>query len=288
MSKPLKHPFLCGNREETLLRDSEKSKMDKIRSADGVAIHYRVLGKGEPALVFIHGWGADLSYWDKQLAHFTETHTVVALDLAGHGDSGIERKDWTVEAYGGDVETLVKNLDLDSIILIGHSMGGLVMIEAACRMSERIRGLIGVDTLVDFEMTLPQDEIDGWIQAFRSDFVQSTQGYVRSLFPKSADPKIVEKVVADMVAASPVVGIGTLQGFFDYYKHRLREAAQQIKVPLICINSDMHPTEADINRKYIPSFKVKIMTGVGHFPMIEAPETLNRLLDEAIGEMTQL
>ena len=262
--------------------------MDKVPSADGVPIHFQVQGHGEPALVFIHGWSADLSYWEKQLAHFKETYTVVAPDLAGHGDSGIERKDWTVEAYSGDVEAVVKNLDLDSVILIGHSLGGLVMIEAACRIQERVKGLIGVDTLVDFEMSLPQDEIDGWIEAFRSDFVQSTEGYVRSLFPQSADPEIVEKVVADMVAAPSVVGIGTLQGFFDYSKHRLREAAQQIKVPLTCINSDMHPTEVDINRKYIPSFKVKIMTGVGHFPMVEDPETLNRLLDEAVGEMTQL
>jgi pimeloyl-ACP methyl ester carboxylesterase len=262
--------------------------MDKVSSADGVSIHFQLQGKGEPALVFIHGWSADLSYWDKQLTHFTETHTVVALDLAGHGDSGSERKSWTVEAYSGDVEAVVKNLGLDSVILIGHSLGGLVMIEAACRMQDRVKGLIGVDTLVDFEMSLPQDEIEGWIEAFRSDFVQSTDGYIRSLFPQSAEPNLVEKVVADMVVAPPVVGIGTLQGFFDYYKHRLREAAKLIKVPLICINSDMHPTELDTNRKYISSFKVKIMAGVGHFPMVEDPETLNRLLGEAIGEMTQL
>jgi pimeloyl-ACP methyl ester carboxylesterase len=259
--------------------------MDKVPSVDGVPIHYLVQGKGKPALVFIHGWSADLSYWEKQLAHFKETQTVVALDLAGHGDSGIERKDWTVEAFSKDVEAVVKDLDLDSVILIGHSLGGLVMIEAALRMHECIRGLTGVDTLVDFEMSLPQDEIDEWIEAFRSDFVHSTEEYVRSLFPKQADPDLVEKVIADMVAAPPKVGIGTLKGFFDYYKYRLRKAAQKIKVPLICINSYMHPPEVETNRKYIPSFKAKIMTGVGHFPMVEDPETLNRLLGEAIGEI---
>ncbi|MDH4218871.1 MAG: alpha/beta hydrolase, partial [Candidatus Aminicenantes bacterium] len=188
--------------------------MDKAPSADGVLIHFQVQGQGEPALVFIHGWSADLSYWDKQFAHFTETYKVVALDLAGHGDSGIERKDWTVEAYSKDVEAVVKMLDLGSVILIGHSLGGLVMIEAACRIPERIKGLIGVDTLVDFEMSIPQDEIDGWLEAFRSDFVQSTEEYVRSLFPQNADPDLVARVVADMVAAPPIVGIGTLQGFF--------------------------------------------------------------------------
>jgi len=286
MSKLLKHSFLYGIRQETLARDSEESKMDKAPSADGVLIHFQVQGQGEPALVFIHGWSADLSYWDKQFAHFTETYKVVALDLAGHGDSGIERKDWTVEAYSKDVEAVVKMLDLGSVILIGHSLGGLVMIEAACRIPERIKGLIGVDTLVDFEMSIPQDEIDGWLEAFRSDFVQSTEEYVRSLFPQNADPDLVARVVADMVAAPPIVGIGTLQGFFDYHNNRLRQAALQIKVPLICINSDMHPTETETNRQYIPSFKVKIMPGVGHFPMVEDPETLNHLLEEAVSEIS--
>jgi pimeloyl-ACP methyl ester carboxylesterase len=286
MSKLLKHQFLYVNREETLARDSEKSKMSEVFSADGVPIHFQVQGQGEPALVFIHGWCMDLNYWDKQVAQFQGKHTVAALDLAGHGDSGIERKDWSVEAYSKDVEAAVKNLGLDSLILIGHSLGGLVMIEAALRMQERIRGLIGVDTLVDFEMSLPQDETDEWIEAFRRDFVQSTEEYVRSLFPKGADPDLVEQVVADMVAAQPKVGIGTLQGFFDYYKYKLRKAAWQIKVPLICINSDMNPPEVEINRKYIPSFKAKIMAGVGHFPMVEDPETLNRLLEEAIGEIS--
>jgi len=260
--------------------------MGQVFSTDGVSIHFQVKGQGEPALVFIHGWCMDSSYWDKQLAYFEGKHTVVALDLAGHGDSGIERKHWSVEAYSKDVEAVVKNLDLGSAILIGHSLGGLVMIEAACRMPERIKALIGVDTLVDFEMSLPQDEIDGWIETFRSDFVHSTEEYVRSLFPQSAEPDLVEKVVADMVAAPLKAGIGTLQDFFDYYKHRLREAARQIKVPLICVNSDMHPTEADINRKYIPSFRAKIIAGVGHFPMVEDPEMLNRLLKEAIGEIS--
>jgi len=260
--------------------------MGEVFSADGVPIHFQVQGQGEPALVFIHGWCMDSSYWDKQVAHFEGKHTVVALDLVGHGDSGIEREDWSVEVFSRDVEAVVKDLDLDSVILIGHSLGGLVMIEAALRMHECIRGLIGVDTLVDFEMSLPQDEIDEWIEAFRSDFVHSTEEYVRSLFPKEADPDLVEQVAADMVAAPPTIGIGTLQGFFDYYKYRLREAARQIKLPLICINSDMHPPEVDTNRKYIPSFEAKIMAGVGHFPMVEDPETLNRLLEEVIGEIS--
>ncbi len=285
MSKLLNHPFLCGKREETSVRDSEESKMGGVFSADGVSIHFRVQGHGEPALVFIHGWSADMSYWDKQLTHFKEIHKVVALDLAGHGNSGTERKDWTVEAYSRDVEAVVKALHLDSVILIGHSLGGLVMIEAACRIPERVQGLIGVDTLVDFEMSLPQDEIEEWLDAFRGDFAHSTEEYVRSLFPLDANPEHVEQVVADMVAAPLNVGIGTLQGFFDYYNYRLREAARQIKAPLICINSDMHPPEIDTNRKYIPSFKAKIMAGVGHFPMVEDPEMLNRLLGEAIGEI---
>ena len=124
--------------------------VDSALSADGVSIHYQVQGKGKPALIFIHGWCCDRSYWDEQLSHFTQQYKVVAIDLAGHGDSGLERKAWTMEAYGEDVVAVVNKLKLQEVILVGHSMGGYVILEAARRLPERIIGLVGVDTLNDF------------------------------------------------------------------------------------------------------------------------------------------
>jgi pimeloyl-ACP methyl ester carboxylesterase len=98
-------------------------KVDVVPSVDGVTIAYEVAGQGTPALVFVHGWSCDRSYWAGQLEAFSRDFTVVAPDLGGHGESGLDRKAWTIKSFGGDVATVVERLDLKQVILIGHSMG---------------------------------------------------------------------------------------------------------------------------------------------------------------------
>src|SRR5882762_1994438 len=93
-------------------------------SPDGIRIAYEVHGEGTPALVFVHGWSCDRNYWKGQLEPFAEQFKVVAIDLAGHGESELGRKAWTIGAFGADVAAVVKALGLQHVILIGHSMGG--------------------------------------------------------------------------------------------------------------------------------------------------------------------
>jgi pimeloyl-ACP methyl ester carboxylesterase len=78
------------------------SVRDHVPSFDGTPIYYEVCGDGEPALVFIHGWCCKRSYWVNQLSEFAQRHKVVAVDLAGHGESGLDRKAWTIPAFGED------------------------------------------------------------------------------------------------------------------------------------------------------------------------------------------
>src|SRR5262249_7740442 len=115
-------------------------------SADGVTIHYDVQGQGATALVFVHGWCCDRRYWDRQTAHFAPDYTVVWLDLAGHGTSGHDRTTWTIPAFGADIVAVVEQLGLAQVVLIGHSAGGLVVIEAARRLPTTVIGVVGVDT----------------------------------------------------------------------------------------------------------------------------------------------
>lgn len=92
-----------------------------------MAIAYQVVGSGKPALLFVHGWYCDQSYRNAQVNHFAPQYKVVTIDLAGHGKSGLDRKTWTMEAFGDDVMAVVKELDLDRVVLIGHSIGGHVI-----------------------------------------------------------------------------------------------------------------------------------------------------------------
>src|SRR5689334_5305170 len=62
-------------------------------SADGVHIEYRIYGKGEPAVVLVHGWSCNENYWNEQVNPLKTRYTVVLIDLAGHGASGKNRTD---------------------------------------------------------------------------------------------------------------------------------------------------------------------------------------------------
>ena len=98
-----------------------------VTSPDSIQIAYEVHGAGDPALIFVHGWSCDRSYWKGQLETFSKNFKVVAIDLAGHGESGLGRQAWTIEAFGADVEAVVEKLGLKRVILIGHSMRGDVI-----------------------------------------------------------------------------------------------------------------------------------------------------------------
>src|SRR5689334_18861515 len=69
---------------------------------DSVHIDYRVWGKGEPAVVLIHGWACDAAYWTAQIEALKSKYTVVAVNLAGHGGSERNRSDWSMGNYGED------------------------------------------------------------------------------------------------------------------------------------------------------------------------------------------
>jgi pimeloyl-ACP methyl ester carboxylesterase len=254
----------------------------RVMSPDNVAISYRVRGTGKPALVFVHGWCCDQGYWKFQVPHFAKRHKVVTIDLAGHGESGLGREAWTMKAFGKDVVAVIEKLDLDRVILIGHSMGGAVIIEAARQMPRRVIGLVGADTYLNLERRYTQEQIDETLARFKANFVESTGKLVRSIFLPYADPALVEWVVKDMSFAPPEVGIGAMQGYLTFEP---KEALKRVRVPIYCINSDMRPTNVEAGRRHALSFEVKLMSGVGHFVMLEDPQTFNRLLTETINEL---
>jgi pimeloyl-ACP methyl ester carboxylesterase len=259
---------------------AEASQLTAL-SPDSIAISYTVQGKGEPALVFIHCWSCDRSYWKNQVPYFQKNYQVVTLDLAGHGGSGLGRKDWTIESFAGDVAAVVKALDLKRVILIGHSMGGPVGIEAARLMPDRVIGLIGVDTFRDFAMKTPDEQRKAFLAAFAANFPGTTSQFVKSMFPEGADSTLVATVAADMASEPPEVGIGAMRSIMDYDP---TPALRELKIPIRCINTDKWPTNVEGNKKLASSFDAKFLPGLGHFVQLEDPAKFNELLAETIQE----
>jgi pimeloyl-ACP methyl ester carboxylesterase len=121
-------------------------------SRDGISLSFEVHGSRAPALVFVHGWSCDRSYWSRHLGAFAGRHQAVAVDLAGHGESGVGRQTWTMPAFGEDVVAVVEHLGLGAVVLIGHSMGGDVVVETALRLRDQVVGVVWADTYDNLEI----------------------------------------------------------------------------------------------------------------------------------------
>ena len=256
---------------------------DVVVSSDGIPIRYEVSGTGEPALVFVHGWSCDRTYWRSQVEPFAERYQVVTIDLAGHGESGLGREAWTMPAFGDDVLAVVRRLALGRTVLIGHSMGGDVIVETARHLGARVLGLVWVDTYGTLDRPLSRQELDDFATPFRADFVSTTRDFVRGMFVPDSDPTLVEWIVADMSAAPPEVALDALRharGNDDAVVDALRD----LSAPVVAINPDDGTTDIEGLRHH--GVTAVLLPGVGHFLMLEDPEGFNRLLQDAIDVFT--
>ena len=274
----------CQQAEQT---PSVGPREGSVASADGVPIHYRVAGSGEPTLVFVHGWCCDGTYWDEVVAHFSPRHRVVTVDLAGHGQSGLDRQQWSMAAFGADVRAVVDELGLDDVVLIGHSMGGAVIVEAALGMPERVRGLVGVDNFQKATIHMPPQMVEDTMAKYRQDFAATAKPFVRGMFAATADSVLVERVANDMAQGPPAVGIGALGAFLDWFAGDSAEALAKLQVPLHCINSDKLSTDAEAMAELVTDYRLRLMPGCGHFVWLEDPASFHRLLEETLSDFAE-
>ena len=253
---------------------------------DGVHIDYRVWGHGEPAVVLIHGWSCDENYWSAQVEALKAKYTVVGINLAGHGASERNRSDWSMGNYGEDVATVVRQLQNRQVVLVGHSMGADVALEATRRIGDRVIGIIAVDSLKSIGLPpMKPQEIERHLAPFRDHFIEATRDYVtKTMFAPGADPAFMQKVAYDMSLEPPEVAIPSMQSLLAMDFTTL---LPDIHVPVYAINSDLSPTDEARIRKSLPQFKADVLEHTGHFLMMEVPQRFNPVLIKDIDALVQ-
>jgi len=255
-----------------------------VRSADGTRIAYAFKGAGTPALVLVHGWSCDRRYWDAQFEPLSRQFLVVVLDLAGHGESDSGRKEWSISAFGSDVAAVVRHLALEDTVLVGHSMGGDVILDAATRLRDFVKGLIWVDTYSELPCVSTREQVHGRMEPFRTNFGDETRRFVRSMFGSGADPSLVERIASDMSAAPLEVALGAMEAAWTFGA-AVPALLDTLRLPLVAINPDNSSTDIESMRRL--GIEVVLVPGVGHFPMIEDPRAFNHQLVTAVKTMLQ-
>jgi pimeloyl-ACP methyl ester carboxylesterase len=200
------------------------------------------------------------------------------VDLAGHGGTDANRTEWSMEKFGQDVATAVATLPNKQLILVGHSMGGPVAIEAARLLKGRVIGIIGVDTFKTIGAPLPSAaQLDAILKPFEANFIGHTREMIATrFFAPGANPQLAQKIAYDMSLSPPKVAIPSMRAVLAY---DFAAPLKEISAPIVAINSDLGEPVNELRiRKVLPKFRAVVLPAAGHFLMMEDPARFNPAL----------
>ncbi|OGA41635.1 MAG: hypothetical protein A3G28_01945 [Betaproteobacteria bacterium RIFCSPLOWO2_12_FULL_68_19] len=244
-------------------------------------MHFVRSGKGAAPLVFVHGFTCSHEDWRFQVAHFSQANEVVACDLRGHGATPGRAHECSIEHYGGDVAALLAHLELGNAVLVGHSMGCRVVLEAARLDPERIAGVV----LIDGSRVGSAAAQAGGYAAFVEPLVR--QMFLRPCAEADAAVERALRLPADL-------GSALWASMVRWDLERMDAALAALRAPAMAIQSTyldaerrrvpLGPGETtpwlELLRERLKDVAIEVVPGVGHFTQLEAPGAVNRLLDE--------
>lgn len=254
----------------------------------GVNIEYEDNGLGDTTLLLVHGWGINKEYWAEQVKYFSGEYRVVTVDLPGFGQSGKNRKNWSVEEYGKDLTSVIKKLDLENVIIVGHSMSGAIVLETALKNPDKIIGVVGIDNFKNTGVPVTEEmkaENQKIFASIRAEFKNSVSRYANNaLFSKETDTLIKQRVVNDLISSDSIIAVDCMEQGEEY---PLDKKLQSLNKNLYLINSDYFPTDtAALHRNKI-KYKLYQQHGVGHYGMIEKPAEFNLMLQNVIRDISK-
>lgn len=257
-------------------------RFERFQTADGALAATRI-GEGERLIVPIHGWACRRSHWAGQLSLLSGFGEVLAVDLPGHGDSAQTLP--VVASVKGLAEQLVALIEQQRnerpVLLLGHSMGGAVALEAA-RLMKHVVGVVLVDTFVIPYGDVSEQMASEIERAFVEDFV----GAMRNLIETNTCgdfPAVLKQLLHhDMASATPG---WALPLWADLLRWQPNEALAANRGITFAINGGIIP---DVARQRCAEFLTEmVLPEAKHFPHLERPTAFNALLTKVLTQITQ-
>jgi pimeloyl-ACP methyl ester carboxylesterase len=257
-------------------------------------IHHVVAGAGAPPLVFVHGLCCSHTDWRLQVEHFCARHMTIAVDLPGHGATPAADAA-TIEACGAEVAALLDAHAVPPAVLVGHSLGCRVVLEAASRVPERVAGIV----LVDGSRFGP-----GMTQTFEAAFAAGgykplLRGLFQQMFTPRSDAGTAAAAIERALAVPEDVGRSLLLSLVRYDVDKLEAALAATKTPLLVLQTtfvndkreraSMRAGQTtpylDYIRAKVPAARIEVLPGLGHFPQLDAPAETNRAIERFIASL---
>jgi pimeloyl-ACP methyl ester carboxylesterase len=240
---------------------------------EGRKVHYSVTGAGASALVLIHGWTCDSSFWSANIPDLASHYRVVAVDLPGHGQSD-PAPDYSMDSFADAVSAVLNAEHIGKAALVGHSMGGAILLAFARRHPEQTTALVAVDGLMIDSATAERFLV--FAKSFQGpDAMATREKMIASLFSAATTPELKERIRKGMLATPAEVAAGSMLGMASPpFWHD-----DSIGLPFleIAAANNKSMTLESLQRHFAKA-QLKRIDGTGHFLMMEKPAEFDQML----------
>jgi 3-oxoadipate enol-lactonase len=259
----------------------------KFKTIDGVTLHYTRKGREQTTpLVFINSLGTDLRIWDTVAASFADRFMLIRYDKRGHGLSDCPSGPYTIRQHTNDLTGLLEQLQVESAVMIGVSVGGMIAIDYTASYPQRVKALILSDTAA--KIGTP----DMWnerISLLRENGISHIAG---AILARWFSPAFAGQYPAayrgyyNMLTRTPLEGyIATCEAIRDA---DLSDVVPSIEVPTLVVNgAEDGATPPDLVRgltEALPNARFDLIEQAGHIPSIEQPAVLTAKIDQFLKE----
>ncbi len=259
--------------------------MSSIVTDQGI-VHYEAYGRGQP-VILLHGWLGSWGYWLDTMESLKKQYRCYALDFWGFGESGKRRSSYSVGDFVDLVDQFMDRLGIENAPVVGHSMGGTVAISLALARPERVQRAIVVGSPVVGSSLNLFLRLAGrpWIASI----VWQMPSALR-LGIKLFSPLVVKDWQAWYKMITRDLSRTTLEAFFlsigSLHNTDLRPQLIGVTTPIMGIygvnDVVVNPSQGNLIANSVPVSRIKMMSGSGHFPMLDEPQLFNVELTELL------
>ena len=249
---------------QTSSGESRFAKLDETR------IHYINYGKGEEALVLIHGWTQSADAWRDNVGDLTKRNRVIVLELPGHGQSDKPQTTYSMDYFARAVDVVMRDAKVKRAVLVGHSMGTPVARQFYRKYPKKILGIVIVDgSLRPFGDKAVMDQM---MAGFRGpqyrDAVSQMMAFISG---PNLSTELKQRINAASMNTPQHVLVSAFEGMLDDSIW----GEDKINIPVLAIMAKtalLPPNAEESFRAIAPKLDFQIFDGVGHFLMMEKPK----------------
>lgn len=260
----------------------------------GARTAYETHGHGKKAVVFVHGWTCDRSFWSRQVPALKDEYRVILIDLPGHGQSDAPKIDYTIPYFADSVKAVLDDAGVNRAVLVGHSLGFSISREVARKYPDRVVALVSSDGS-PFRPPVSDSpaDVDAWRQRIngfidtvtKPDPKTARAAFVESMFRDDTSSELRMEIMTKTVRTPDFVAVSAINGLADPNLWR----AEPMPLPVLAILARYETSPADRAEQWhhwFPSVELHEWSDCGHFPMMEKPDEFNALTCAFLAKQT--